>query len=1515
MKLETCVFRLESLDGQPQGTGFVVNPTLAVTCAHVVEECGAGPGELVQLVFQTSGTSMEAQVLTDGWHPKEDVAFLRLYESLPEDIVPATLGASAGQQGMPIHAFGHPGLGKVEGLGADGRFIRQVFEDGQPLLQLRSTQLTVGFSGGPVWIEDTEQVIGMVVQIAMPDRYMRLQDVALAIPTEVLRDLRSEELKLQPTPPAETLTRPPIGIPFLAPPLPPYFVPRPEMSDDIKSRLLASEISAPGVLMISAIHGLGGIGKSVLAAALAHDPDVQRLLPGGVLWVTLGQVPNLLSSLGEWIQALGNVDFRPTTTEAASQQLQTLLHDRELLLVVDDVWQPEHVAPFLVGGPRCRMVITTRRADVVDEVGAVLYTLDVMTPRQALALLASRLGRPLQGKERGEARRLAQAVGYLPLALELAAARVARGITWAALHSALEAEVARLEALEDPRGSRHGRQLRLEASFNLSLEVLRTDDQAAWKAFAWLGVLPEETVLAGPMAATLWDTSPAEAGEILEILWNDALLLSGGSLQVGERLWPSYRLHDLVHDTARRLLAAESPKGMGITLAAAHTTLLSRYKTLCRSDQTGQTLWHTLPDDGYIHGRLIWHLMQAGQTGETHELLAEETSEGRNGWYETREKSGQTAGYLEDVARAWQLAEDSSATALQFRYALVMASFNSMASNIPPDLLVSLVEREQWTPLQGLAYVRQISGERATALVGLAPYLPEALLNEALAAARETPGDWQRAEALIQLAPYLPEALYDDLLAAVREIPDRDSRLYALEDLVLHLPGPQSQDALAAAGEARGRVEHLLATLWLGLHLQEPTKDRSWWGYLPMVKKVWSALMNFPRLGWIALIGLSCILVLRIAVGEAVWEDPRSIVLTLRNIMRDAIPDVPRCIGGLTFAGAMLLLLIGLPMMLMILPAARSWLPGIWVRGAAYLPPKQRLRASQRALAMIREIESEDQRALCLKILAPYLPEALMPNALALVLEVQDQWHRTRSLTALVPHLPEHLLDEALRAAEQITEERYRATVLEELAPFLSEPLLGKALDIVRDIRDQHKRTVAVAGLVPYVPESLLTKALAAAQAIRDEDERTWALLRLTPYLPKQLKEAGARQILAAARDMGDVVRRSWVLVLSAACLPESLSDQALQYGLASAQASGDSTVKALLLEGLATYLPVDRLTEALDMAAGIHSASDRAYALTALAADLPEPMKHNALDQALTAVEEIASASLRAERLIELIPQLPDGPKEAAVRQAFATVQGIKGDRRDAHLLIQLLPHLTESLKDRGLEQALDAAGAVKSKEYQMRLMVDLVPFLPERGRDRIPSQARVIDELMQKRKWRTYILPRLASHVPELVSAETLVKVFAEALSAVRRTENDHRQAKDLQALFPWLPEQLLVEALVSTREIESERWRAETLSKLIPYLPDALLPEALAAASEIENVYDRSGVLVTISPRLVDLPAYNLGWLSRETAHALSVRTRRALLEDLPLVVPILVAAGGAEAVWDLFKAIQDVGRWWP
>nr|NCT42252.1 trypsin-like serine protease [Microcystis aeruginosa G11-09] len=559
-----------------------------------------------------------------------------------------------------------------------------------------------------------------------------------------------------------------------APYIPSYFVERPEVSIKLKELLLSEATDNTGTLVISAIYGLGGIGKSTLAAALAQDQAVQAYFPDGIFWATLGQQPDILSFLYGWIQALGDYDFKPMSVDAASLQLRTLLADKKALLVVDDLWNVGDIEPFQIAGNNCKLLVTTREVPVK---GATPYNLDVMTESQSLALLRGYLGSELTAKEQEQAKNLAKTVGYLPLALELGAAQVKDGITWDELLEDLQAEIAYLEILdradaEDTPHEEKRKHYSLIASFNLSLKRLKS---ARLRQFIWLGVLPDDVTITEKMAATLWDCQVKEARETLRYLRGKALLLTG----VSSEQITNYRVHDLLHDLARNLLQASShPQadyqlpGLGLSITEAHQQLLSRYQR-----QTKNGLWHSLEDDGYIYNQLIWHLEKAGKIAEIHQLLREETAEGHNGWYSKCEKEAKTATFIKDVSRAWQLAEEhfienpSESIGLQVRYALITTSLNSLAGNIPAELMALLIQHEIWTPAQGLAYVRQNQDDekRAERLKAISPHLPSTLLPEALATAREIGDESSRARALTGLAPYLPEIL-PEALATAREI-------------------------------------------------------------------------------------------------------------------------------------------------------------------------------------------------------------------------------------------------------------------------------------------------------------------------------------------------------------------------------------------------------------------------------------------------------------------------------------------------------------------------------------------------------------------------------------------------------------------------------------------------------------------------------------------------------------------------------------------------------------------------
>ncbi|EGJ34304.1 MULTISPECIES: NB-ARC domain-containing protein [Moorena] len=796
-----------------------------------------------------------------------------------------------------------------------------------------------------------------------------------------------------------------------APPLPLYYVERPEVSQRLKQILLSQETSKAGTLVVSAIYGLGGIGKSTITAALAHDPEVQSHFTDGIFWATLGQQPDILSFLSSWIQQLGDYDFKAINIDSASLQLRTLLSDKKALLVVDDVWHPDHVEPFRVAGDGCRLLVTTREAQVE---GAIAYDLDVMTPNQSLELLmsclqlfsdestslplaTSPLNPPILGDfnsispqnwgargagdfnsispqswgARGAkiavtnqltnqdleyAETLAKTVGYLPLALELAAAQVRDGISWQELLDELQDLIVGIEALdrlkaeEEPSDAKR-KNYSLVASLNLSLKGLCDDERL--KNFAWLGVLPEDVTITETMATTLWDCNLVEAKDTLRYLRQKALLLPGLSTTPET----NYRLHDLLHDLARRLVQSE----LGLSITEAHQQLLERYQT-----KTDKGLWHTLPDDGYIYSHLFWHLEKAKKINDIHQLLKEETPAGDNGWYWQCERQGNTANFIKDVSRAWAIAADNftenptESISLQCRYALITTSLNSLAGNIPPTLMAALLQNKIWTPAQALAYVRQNKdySSQVTGLEAISEYLPPSLLSEALDCARGISNELSRVNALVTLARHFPDVL-PEALDCARGIKSEYYRVNALVALAPHLPDVLLPKALDCARGISDEYERAKALITLAPHLP------------------------------------------------------------------DVLPEALDCARGISDQNCRARALVALA------PHFPDVLP--------------------KALDCARGIKYEYHRAFALIALAPHLPDVL-PEALDCARGIEFEHHRAYALERLAPHLPDVLLPQALDCARGIESEYYRAFGLQHLIENLTPssvdfPLWQEILD------------------------------------------------------------------------------------------------------------------------------------------------------------------------------------------------------------------------------------------------------------------------------------------------------------------------------------------------------------------------------------------------------------------------------------------------------------------------------------
>jgi tetratricopeptide (TPR) repeat protein len=337
----------------------------------------------------------------------------------------------------------------------------------------------------------------------------------------------------------------------------PYFVGRERESEAIRRVLLGGQ-----AVKLCSLHGMAGAGKTALATHLAYQ--LRSHFPDGVLWARLDHA-DTLSILISFARAYGLEVGEYQDVESRSRAVRDLLAHKRALIILDNVETSDQAQPLLPPSGSCAVILTSRRHDLAIARGAQRFQIGPFErPADSFELFTKLLGKEIVEREQIALAEIATLLGHLPLALDIAASRMAHEPGWSAAEF-----LARLRKEESRLGELVYENQSVRLSFSLSHQHLTPEQQRIFHA---LGVFAGEDFSVEAVARVAALENGAAADRLRGLY---ALSL----VQLGRP--GRYRLHPLLRDMALEGETGTAPRQQMVSFfmeyAAAHR---ENYKAL-----------------------------------------------------------------------------------------------------------------------------------------------------------------------------------------------------------------------------------------------------------------------------------------------------------------------------------------------------------------------------------------------------------------------------------------------------------------------------------------------------------------------------------------------------------------------------------------------------------------------------------------------------------------------------------------------------------------------------------------------------------------------------------------------------------------------------------------------------------------------------------------------------------------------------------------------------------------------
>jgi WD40 repeat protein/DNA-binding winged helix-turn-helix (wHTH) protein len=297
---------------------------------------------------------------------------------------------------------------------------------------------------------------------------------------------------IESAPGPQPVPRAPLSPYATVPPLPPTFFERPEISEPLREKV----IGAGGIVGLTAVEGMGGVGKTLVTIGLCHDSQVRQAFPDGIVWLDIGKESGIsFEERVKFIAHAMNAEFG----EYTAAEYHSLLENKAVLIVLDDVWTLQDIEPFRISSGRSRMLYTSRDKTLAGPLGAETKDVDILDPEQARRFLNRWAGREKDPPPEPFATGILDQCKGLALALAMmgAALKGQPDSVWESILNDLKS--ARLKEVgKKPGGYAYQT---LHAAIEVSVNSLPAEDKARYLKLA---VLLEDMLFVPALLRQLW---------------------------------------------------------------------------------------------------------------------------------------------------------------------------------------------------------------------------------------------------------------------------------------------------------------------------------------------------------------------------------------------------------------------------------------------------------------------------------------------------------------------------------------------------------------------------------------------------------------------------------------------------------------------------------------------------------------------------------------------------------------------------------------------------------------------------------------------------------------------------------------------------------------------------------------------------------------------------------------------------------------------------------------------------